>query len=193
MGEWGRGVRAIAVAKVFAWLGATTVGGGRSAYFYEAFVVRRRWISDEEFIKGLTLGQLLPGPTLSNLTVFLGHQLRGPLGAALALGAVLLPGALVILALTALYFERGVGPGLTAALRGMGAAVVGFMLVMALRMSRTALRGRAAPCIAAATFLAVGPLRLNTALVLVVAGVFSLWVHRPGGPAGAPPARGSGA
>jgi chromate transport protein ChrA len=62
-----------------------------------ALVVRRTWLTGEEFLPGLTLSQLLPGPTVSNLSVFLGNSLNGPAGAALALLAVLLPGALAIL------------------------------------------------------------------------------------------------
>ncbi len=175
-----RQIRTAVLTWVFAWIGLTSIGGGRSAYFYEAFVVRRRWITDEEFVQGLTLSQLLPGPTISNLAVALGHRLRGAVGAACAWLALLLPGALTLVAVSAVYFGRGVGPGAGAALRGMGAAVVGFMLVTTARLARGALIGRGAPAIAALAFLAVGPLRLNIFLAILVVGAASLWLNRPG-------------
>ena len=176
------------LTRMFAWIGLTSVGGGRSAYIYEALVVRRTWLTGAEFLPGLTLSQLLPGPTVSNLSVFLGNRLNGPAGAALALLAVILPGALAILGLGVLYFEYGVGPALESALRGMGAAVVGFLCVNTIRISRGALRGRAAPWVAAATFTAVGFLRLNAILAILVAGAVSLWLNRPGRPGTEPPA-----
>jgi chromate transporter len=178
------------LTRQFAWIGLTSVGGGRSAYIYEALVVRRAWLTGAEFLPGLTLSQLLPGPTVSNLSVFLGNSLNGPAGAALALLAVLLPGALAILVLGALYFEYGVGPALESALRGMGAAVVGFLCVNTTRIARGAFRGRGAPWAAAATFAAVGLLRLNTILVILVAGAVSLWLNRPGRPGMEPLAAG---
>jgi len=176
------------LTRMFAWIGLTSVGGGRSAYIYEALVVRRTWLSGAEFLPGLTLSQLLPGPTVSNLSVFLGNSLNGPAGAALALLAVLLPGALAILTIGVLYFEYGVGPGLESALRGMGAAVVGFLCVNTARIARGAFRGRGASWLAATTFAAVGLLRLNTLLVILVAGAVSLWLNRPGRPGAEPPA-----
>ena len=167
------------LAKIFAWIGLTSIGGGRAAYLYEIFVERRAWVTREEFFPGFTLSQLLPGPTVANLAVFLGNGLRGAAGAAWGLLAVLLPGAVAILGLSALYFEYGVGPSLNAGLRGMGAAVAGFLCVTAARMSRGRFGGRGALWIAALTFVAVGLLRLNTVLVILVAGGLSLWMNRP--------------
>ncbi len=68
------------LAAVFAWIGVTSIGGGRSAYVYEVLVERRRWLTAEEFMPGFALCQLLPGPTISNLAVFLGHKLHGAWG-----------------------------------------------------------------------------------------------------------------
>ena len=181
-----RQIRTSVLLQAFTWIGLTSIGGGRSGYFYQAFVVRRRWITDEEFVQGLTLSQLLPGPTVSNLAVALGHRLRGAVGAACGWFGLLLPGSLAIIAASALYFGRGAGPGAAAALRGMGAAVVGFMLVTVARLARGALRGRGAPAIAALAFLVVGPLGLNLFLAILLVGALSLWLNRPGRPA--PPA-----
>jgi chromate transporter len=180
------------LARVFAWIGITSIGGGRAAYLYETLVVHRAWLTREEFLPGFALSQLLPGPTISNLAVFLGHGLRGAPGAALGLLAVLLPGAVAILGLSALYFGYGMTSGLDALLRGMGAAVAGFLCVTAGRIARNAFRSRGAPWIAALTFIAVGLFRLNTVLVIVLVGALSLWLNRPGRAAGTPPSPESG-
>lgn len=168
------------LAAVFAWIGVTSVGGGRSAYVYEVIVERHGWITREEFMPGYALSQLLPGPTIANLAVFLGHKLHGASGAAVGLASVLLPGALSLLALSDAYFMHGQVPQMSAALRGMGAAVVGFLCVTASRMGRGALASRGGLWIAAITFAAVGLFRVNTLTVVILGLPVSLWLNRPG-------------
>ena len=167
------------LTRMFAWIGLSSVGGGRSAYIYDTLVERHGWLSREEFLPGLTLSQLLPGPNIPNLSVFLGNGLRGALGAVVAVIAVISPGAVVILVLAGLYFSHGVGLHAQAALQGMGAAVVGFLCITTARIGGGALRARGAVWIGALTFVAVGLLRLNTFLVILVVGGLSLWLNRP--------------
>ena len=168
------------LARVFTWTGILSIGGGRAAFFYEGLVVRRRWLRTEEFLQDYTLAQLLPGPNVSNLAIALGHRLAGLPGAAWALLAVLVPGLLVLLALAALYFARGLAPTAVSLMHGMASAVVGLLLVTSVRLMRPVLVDARAVVVAAGTFVAVGPLHLNTAVVLLAAAVLSLWLHRPG-------------
>ena len=165
--------------RVFAWTGLTALGGGRSAYFYDAVVVRRPWVKTSEFVQDLTLSQLLPGPNFANLAVALGSRLGGWRGGVGALLAVLVPGALVLLGLTALYFRGGFAPGTTRLMHGMGATVVGLVLVTTAQLVTGSVRGRAATAVAVATFLAVGPLGVNSALAVALVVPVSLWFNRP--------------
>lgn len=174
-----RPVRFSRLLGVFAWTGLTSLGGGRSAYFHDAMVVRRPWLDSREFVQDLTLSQLLPGPNFSNLAVILGHRLGGLRGAAAAGLAVLIPGAVALLALAALYFRTGLDPRFRPFLHGMGAAVVGLVLVAVIRVAGGAVRAPRAGVVAALAFLGVGPLRVNTALVILLAGTLSLWLQRP--------------
>ena len=165
--------------RVFAWTGLTALGGGRSAYFYDAVVVRRPWVKTSEFVQDLTLSQLLPGPNFANLAVALGSRLGGWRGGVGALLAVLVPGALVLLGLTALYFRGGFAPGTTRLMHGMGATVVGLVLVTTAQLVAGSVRGRAATAVAVTTFLAVGPLGVNSALAVALVVPVSLWLNRP--------------
>lgn len=166
---------------VFAAIGITSIGGGRLALLYDVLVERRGWLTREEFLPGFALCNLLPGPTVSNLSVFLGNSLRGWRGAVLGLLGILLPGVVCVLALSVLYFHFGLGPGLNAALRGMAAAVVGYLCIITEKMTRGAFGGHGAAgvLIAAATFFAVGVLHLNTFAVVAVVAVVALWIYRP--------------
>jgi chromate transporter len=165
---------------VFAWVGLTSLGGGRSAYFYDAVVARRGWLRTPEFLQDLALSQALPGPTFSNLAVALGHRLGGPAGAVWAVLAVVGPGAAILLALSVLYGRGWLGPGLDRPLRWMAAAVVGLILVTTGRMLRAGLRGPRALVLAALTFAAVGVLRLPAYWVIPAVAALGLWLNRPG-------------
>ncbi len=169
------------IFRAFLWIGLTGIGGGRIAYLYDDLVERRRWLTRDEFLPGFALCNLLPGPTFTNISVFLGQNLRGRAGAILGPLGVLLPGVVSILILGAVYFSFGMSPALNAVLRGMGAAVAGFICVITAKMTRGVFqgRGRSGIWIAAVTFIAVGLFRLNTFLVVFVTGAISLWVHRP--------------
>ena len=174
-------VRLSRIIQVFGWTGLTSLGGGRSAYFYDAVVMRRAWLKSHEFIQDLTLSQLLPGPSFNNLGVALGVRLAGWRGGAWGAVALLVPGALILLGLTLLYFHVGFAPDTTSAMHGMGAAVVGLVFTTTARMIRASIRGGRGIMMAAAIFVLVGPLHVNTGLVVLIMVPLSLWLHRPRG------------
>ena len=167
------------VVRAFTLTGILSIGGGRAAFFYDALVTRRRWMRADEFLQDFTLAQLLPGATFANLAITLGHRLAGVGGAFGGLLAVIVPGGLILVVLAAIYLARGLTPDVATLMRGMSAAVVGLVAVTTLRMARPALVSARALAIAAVTFIAVGPLRLNTPVVIAVMTVVGLWLHRP--------------
>src|SRR5262245_14915184 len=133
----------------------------------------------EEFLQDFTLAQLLPGATFANLSITLGHRLAGIGGAFGGLLAVIVPGGVLLIVLAAIYITRGLRPDVADLITGMGGAVVGLVAVTTLRMAHPALVSVRAVSIAAVTFVAVGPLRFNTPLVIVVMTAIGLWLHRP--------------
>lgn len=167
--------------RVFAWTGFTSLGGGRSAYFHDAVVMRRRWLRHDEFVQDLTLSQVLPGPNFANLAVAIGCRLAGWAGGAGALLAIVAPGAVILFALTVLYFRGGFAPATTHVMHGMAAAVVGLVLVTTARLVRASIRGGAGVAVAAVTFLLVGPLQVFTPLAIALVLPAALWWHRPRG------------
>ena len=172
-------VRLGSLVRAVLWTGLVSIGGGRSAYFHESLVTRHRWLNSLEFLQDLTLSQLLPGPNVTNFTVAIGYRLAGLAGSACAWVSIILPGAVILFVLTLLYFTIGLNVHAVSALRGMSAAVVGLMLVTNARLMRGLRRSRGAGWIAAAMFLAVAVLRLNTVAVVVVLASVSLWANRP--------------
>jgi chromate transporter len=169
--------------QVFAWTGLTSLGGGRYAYFYEALVARRSWVRNDEFVQDLTLSQVLPGPNVANLAVALGARLGGWRGALWGAVALILPGALILLALGVLYFHVGLAPGVVHVMHGMAAAVVGLVFVATAAIVPATLRSWRALLIAATMFVLVGPLHVHTVLSILLVAPVSVWLHRPRRPA----------
>ena len=163
-----RRVSLLRLILVFAWTGLSSLGGGRSAYFHEALVRRRGFISHDEFVQDFTLSQVLPGSNFSNLAVVLGYRLAGFAGGFWGLVAVVLPGAVILLIAGALYAEGAFGASAALLMRGLSAAVVGLVAITSLRITRGSLRGLRAVLVALLTFVAVGPLRLPTVAVVLV-------------------------
>ena len=172
-------IRLSQILKVFGWIGLTGLGAGRSVYFHDAVVVKRPWMKNHEFIQDLTLSQLLPGPNFSNLAVALGVRLAGWRGGASGAAALIVPGALILLAVSVLYVRIGFTPNATSAMHGAGAAVVGLVFVATARIMRTSIRSGGGLLVAGAIFVLVGPLHVHTVLAVLLVAPVSLWLSRP--------------
>lgn len=156
-----------AVVKAFLVIGLTTFGGGRAAYFQDALVTRRGWLSDEEFLEAVAVSQVLPGPNIGNLSAYLGQRLRGALGALIAVLCLTVPGGLSILALAWLYFN-GMPASVTGPLgSGVSAASAGIAAATVIRL-RGGARGPDGFAVAGLTFLLFGVVGWPIHIVLLV-------------------------
>lgn len=161
------------ILRVFALLGVASFGGGLPGWMHREVVQRRGWMSEEGFLAGVALGQVLPGPNSVNLALYLGQQLRGPAGAAMAGLGILGPPFLIILGLALLYARFGQVSGLCLLLGGVAAAGLANSCAVGLRSARR-MRGAWPWAVAAATFVAVGVLRLPMIPVVLVLAPLSL-------------------
>lgn len=108
--------------------------GGVLPLAQRELVERRGWVTRDDFLQLLSVGQVLPGPNVVNLALMLGDRFFGWRGAVAALGGLLLLPVALVLALAALYGHLADHPMATGALRGMGAASAGLILAMALKL-----------------------------------------------------------
>ena len=87
--------------KVIVRVGLTSFGGGLSGWMLREFVTNRAWLSEEEFLNGLSLAQVFPGVNVVNLSIWIGYRLHGrPWRAGRRAGDVV-PPMLVIIAIAA--------------------------------------------------------------------------------------------
>ena len=107
-------------------LGAFGFGGpiALAGYMQRDLVERKRWISKQDYVRGLALAQLAPGPLAAQLAIYLGWARRGVLGATLAGLAFVGPSFLMVMVLSAFYLRFGELGWMQGAFYGIGAAVI---------------------------------------------------------------------
>ncbi|MBY0331324.1 MAG: chromate efflux transporter [Acetobacteraceae bacterium] len=154
-------------------IGCLSFGGpaGQIALMHREVVDERRWVSDARFLHALNFCTLLPGPEAQQLATYLGwlmHGVRGGLAAGLLF---VLPGAAVMLALSALYVAFGEVPLIAALFFGLKCAVLVLVIEALLRVARRALKGRLPWALAAAACLALFAFDLPFPLVVLAAAL----------------------
>src|SRR2546422_829622 len=98
--------------------------GSRAGYMQRDLVEQRRWISKQDYVEGLALAQLAPGPLAAQLAIYLGWVRARVLGATLVSVAFILPSLLMVLAISALYVAYGGLAWMQGLFYGIGAAVI---------------------------------------------------------------------
>src|SRR5262249_5128379 len=113
-------------AAYFLRLGTVGFGGpiALAGYMQRDLVEERRWITKKDYVEGLALAQLAPGPLAAQLAIYLGWVRGGVLGATLVGAAFVLPSFLMVLALSAAYVRFGGISWMQGAFYGIGAAVI---------------------------------------------------------------------
>lgn len=160
--------------RVFGRIGVLSFGGpaAQIALMHRELVENRDWLTEEEYLRALSLCMLLPGPEAMQLATYAGWRQRGVTGGLLAGGLFVLPGAVVIAALVALYVGFGQLPLVQAAFLGIKAAVIVIVLQALLKISKKALVRRSAWICAALAFVAIFALNLPFPLIIALA---ALW------------------
>jgi chromate transporter len=165
-------------------VGVTGFGLGMIGVLQQEIVTRRSWLSQEEFADGIALANLLPGPIAVDAAVFVGYKLRGWLGAALCLLALLMPGFAIMLGLTIGYLHYGQVPQLHGVFKGLNAAVVALVLSVAYRIARLSLKSARQIALAVAA-LTAAILHANLVMLILACGAAGALLLMPEPEAGA--------
>src|ERR1700720_4233401 len=122
-------------------LGTVGFGGpiALAGHMQQDLVDERRWISREDFVEGLALAQLAPGPLAAQLAIYLGYIRGGILGATAVGVAFVLPSFLMVLALSAAYVRFGGLAWMQGMFYGIGAAVIGIITRSAFKLTKLTL------------------------------------------------------
>src|SRR5262249_11174165 len=169
--------------RVWAGIGLRSFGGptAQIALMHRVLVDERRWFSDREFLDALGFCMLLPGPEAMQLATYAGWRLHGVRGRLAAVLRFVLPGALVVGLLAAIYSTFGHVPWVAAAFAGIQATVLVLVVEAMRRLGKRALTERRQLFVAAGSLLALGLFSMPYPLVVLAAGVLG-WSWSRGEP-----------
>jgi chromate transporter len=144
-------------AVLWFWLGAIGFGGpaGQIALMHRELVERRKWLSERRFLRALSFCMALPGPEATQLISYCGYTLFGVRGALVSGTLFVLPGAIVMTGLSAVYIAYGDVATVAGIVRGLTIAVVAVVLAAVIRIGARVLKGTAAWLLGAAAFAAL--------------------------------------
>ena len=159
--------------RVWVRIGLLSFGGptAQIALMHREVVERKAWLGEQTFLNALSFCMLLPGPEAMQLATYTGwrlHGLRGGLAAGLLF---VLPGAVLVLILAAIYAAFGEVAMVQAVFVGIKSAVLVIVIEALLRVARRALKRRIDWAIAALSFIAIFFLALPFPLVILLAAL----------------------
>jgi chromate transporter len=157
-----------------------TFGGpaGQIAVMQRALVDEKRWIGERRFLHALSYCMVLPGPEAQQLAIYTGWLLNGTLGGLIAGVLFVVPGVLVLLALSAVYVGLGDTTVVTAVFAGLAPAVLAIVVQAVVRLAGRALHNTALIALAVAAFLALALFAVPFPLVVLGAGIIGWLLGR---------------
>lgn len=145
-------------------IGSVLYGSGYVllAFLRGDFVDRLHWITEQQLVDAVSVGQVTPGPVFTTAT-FIGYLVAGPLGAFLATLAIFLPSFLLVGLLTRLTDRIRSSPWTAAMLDGVNVTALALMAGVSYQLARTAIVDPLTVALAVVTLLLLWRTRLNNA------------------------------
>ncbi|MGA3166769.1 MAG: chromate efflux transporter [Terriglobia bacterium] len=172
------------VAWLFLRLGTTAFGGpaAHAAIMEDEFVRRRGWLTREKFLDLLGAANLIPGPSSTEMAIYIGYQRAGWRGLLLGGVCFIVPAMLLVLAIAWAYVRYGRLPQVSGVLYGVKPVIIAVVLQAILGLGRIAVKTRFLALIGLlAALLAIS--NLNILIILVGAGTMlalGRWLRQEG-------------
>ena len=158
------------VALVFLKLGTVAFGGPAAhiAMMEDEFVTRRQWLTREQFLDRLGAANLIPGPSSTEMAIFIGYEKRGWPGLLVAGCTFILPAAIMVGAIAAAYVRFGTLPQVNGVLYALKPVVIAVVIQAFWKLARSAVKTKwlAVVALLAAVSYAV---RVHEILILAIA------------------------
>lgn len=162
----------VEVAALFLKLGFTAFGGPAAhiAIMHDEVVLRRKWLTDEEFLDLLGATNLIPGPNSTEMAVHIGYVRAGWMGLFLGGICFIAPAMLIVLGLAWLYVEDGETPQVEWLLYGIKPVVIAVILQALWTLGKKSLKNSAL-LLTGALVLILYFLGINEILLLFAGGL----------------------
>jgi len=170
-------IRFSEAVRVFARIGLLSFGGptAQIAVMHKILVEEKKWLDESLFVHALSFCMLLPGPEAMQLVTYAGWRLLGLRGGLIAGLLFVLPGAVVMLALSMIFALYGQIAWVEALFFGIKAAVLVIVIEALLRVAKRALHQAWHWWLAALSFLGIFVFTLPFPLIIAGAALFGFW------------------
>ena len=164
------------IAKTFLHIGFVSYSLAALGEAKKSLVDKKNWMTDEEYLNGVALSQLLPGAPAVNLNTYVGYFLRGFPGALVASIFFVIPCFVSMVVLAHLYLNYNDVPLVSSLFKGVGALVVGLVLNTIIDLWKKGVNTPQLTILAGGGFVLVYFLKVNNLTLLLISGVVSLVV-----------------
>lgn len=160
--------------RVWAKIGLLSFGGpaAQIALMHRIVVEQKRWLSEQQYLSALSFCMLLPGPEAMQLATYAGWRMHGVIGGLIAGLLFVIPGALVILCMGAVYVYFGNVPLVEGLFLGIKAAVIIVVIEALIRVARKALKSPSQWSVALMAFVGIFFLNVPFPLIILAAALF---------------------
>ncbi len=161
-------------------LGFINFGGpaGQIAIMHRELVEKRRWVSEQQYLRTLNFCMLLPGPEAQQVATYIGWRLHGTLGGIVAGAFFVVPSIFVLWLLSYLAAAHSDVPAITGLLYGVQPVVIAIVVEAVLRIGKRTLNRGLLVLFAVLAFIALYFLSVPFPLVVVAAAVGGLLLSR---------------
>lgn len=164
---------------VFLKIGTFAFGGVYSmlAFFEKELVEKRKWLTHEEYLESVAIGQMTPGPPIVNTGICIGYKLKKIKGALVTVAGQAFTGTVLAVILAVFYVKTKDNLILRSVMKGVGAAVVGLLLSIIYRMAAKTITDYRTFLFAASAFLALAVFKWNPISLIIAAGIIGYAVY----------------
>lgn len=172
------------LALLFLKLGAIGFGGPQAhiAMIHDEAVVRRNWLNEAQFLEGVAVCEMLPGPASTQTGIYTGYLRAGQLGGLIAGICFILPAFLIMLALSWAYFRFQGVPQIDDLFLGISPVVVAIIFGFCWKLGKKAIKDWQGLAIALVVLLFSLLLRVSVPMLFLGAGLAGLVLYRPTSP-----------
>jgi len=160
----------------FCWIliivNALTIGGGfvMIPMLQKEFVEKYHWLTNQEFLDAIAVGQLAPGP-LTVMNAFIGYKIYGLSGSLMAMISSYLPCIVIVTLVVKFYYAYKESAIVISGFKGIKAAVVGLLGAVAISLGNTSIVDFSTLGIAAVSFAALSFAKTDPSLVIIGSGI----------------------
>jgi chromate transporter len=173
--------RLIQLAQLFLKLGLIGFGGPQAhmAMINDEVVVRRGWLTEEQFLQGVAVCEMLPGPASTQLGIYTGYVRAGQLGALVAGICFILPAFLIVLTLSWAYFRFQGIPQVEDLFLGITPVVIAIIFGFCWKLAKRVITDGKGVAIAIIVLLVNLLFQVNLLWQFILAGIVGLILYPP--------------